>query len=329
MNNTSTGNISAGTGGSSEAFEAFENGASIEEINEKYFSHNNDQSEAEIKTDISAGDNADNSSPENADNTDSVRQAESAQSERGNDGENAKESDVATSEQTFSQSDVDSIVGRRIEKERRMRDSLQSDFDNYKIKVSKMLGVDVADVDSAIENEVLKREMSDSDIDDPELFMRARRAEIERDELKQRLSEQNEVEEKNKFAEVIITQLREFEVKNPGADIVKMSSDDNFNKILKSFYDNDSTRDSCVIMAARAFGYDVFPNSGSKDVNSSGNSDGSSSDTRQINRERSSESAGHVRSPMSTDKKFDYDKMSLSDFDDIQSRVARGERIIP
>lgn len=326
MNNTSTGKISAGTGGSSEAFEAFENGASIEEINKKYFA-NNDQSQALNESEISAGDNAENSSPENADNTDSVRQAESAHNERGNDGENAEESDVATSEQTFSQSDVDSIVGRRIEKERRMRDSLQSDFDNYKIKVSKMLGVDLADVDSAIENEMLKREMSDSNVDDPELFMRARRAEIERDELKQRLSEQNEADEKNKFAQVITSQLREFEVKNPGADIVKMSSDDNFNRILKSFYDNDSTRDSCVIMAARAFGYDVIPES--KDVKSSGISDGSSSDTRQINRERSSESAGHVRSPMSTDKKFDYDKMSLSDFDDIQIRVARGERIIP
>ena len=181
MNNTSTGNISAGTGGSSEAFDAFENGASIEEINKIYFSQNNDQSTDENVSDISAGDNADVTSADNTDNSESVRQADSAHNERGTDTYVSSETDVAASgKDTFSQKDVDSIVGRRIEKERRMRDSLQSDFDNYKIKVSRMLGVDLADVDSAIDNEMIRREMSDSDIDDPDLYMRARRAEAQR-----------------------------------------------------------------------------------------------------------------------------------------------------
>lgn len=348
IENSSTGeNTAVGTGNGNDAFEAFENGASIEEINEKYFSQN-----AASDNDIN-GDGAKVVNPDNSvafdDSNVSDRQTDTS-SDSPADG-NAENSDVDT--KVFSQGEVDAIVGKRLEKERNKRIALEDDLSGVLNDLSDYLGVEKGNVREALRKEKFKREAHEQGIEDTDVYERARIAESERDDLKRQI-DNAEIDRKNKeFADVVLSQIHEFEKNNPGVDIVSVSKSEEFNATLRALYENPATRSRCFEFAFGAHGKAYSDVSeGDKDVKSSphqspygvsrdeqkgssnhsvgGNASVASADAiRRVNEQRAGEGASSSRSVNVADTKFDYDKMDKADFDAIFERVKNGEVIMP
>ncbi len=362
-NKSSTGISAVGTGNGNDAFEAYQSGASVEEINERFFSAGgaveaeastphqsanqtasspggsltDDSSFDGSQTDVKSFDNTDesnhNSSSETAvpesgsddSESESVLQADSAGN--GDSSDKGEGTDVASGDvKLFSQAELDSIVGRRIDKERRMRGSVENEYDAFASDVARFLGVSKDDVRNEIKKAQIIKDADNENVSDVDLYERARLAEIERDRFKADLERKNEEDARRAFADTMSGQIADFEKKHPDVDVVSVSGNDEFNEALRYFYSKESTKDRCFELAFAALGGNV-PLKKASFVKSDDAEKKKA--IVESNKQRASESASVSRSPSSADKKFDFSKMSSSDFDEIMERVKNGEVIMP
>ena len=333
-NPTYESNLTADVGSGADAFEMFENGASIEEINAKFF-----QSESELGPDttdevISAdSDSLDADANEASDvnqqsdgNTEPSLMADNAdEADDGADGDAV--ADGNDGEKIFSQSQVDSIAARARRHEKGARERLQKEYDSVMNEVADFFGVGTDSALDALRNAKYRREAEEKGIDDADMYARAQIAEKELAQLK----EAGEAERQKQFVDTFLAdveaQLGSYVEVNPGVDIASVTADENFNRLLKDLYINPMTKDRCVEIAFGAFGVtshqSVAPTAPPQGVAKE-----KKAAAIDVNRKRAAESAQSAKSGVQS-QTLDYDKMSLDDFKKLGERAARGEIIVP
>ena len=161
-----TGDVHVEAGNPTDAFEMYESGASTEEINAKFFSADNEHISDDVNADVGSEQSDDVNSSDGA-----------SELRQGFDAYNNNTDAATTDEKIFSQKDFDSMVGRRLAKERQAHDLVKSDYDSIVKEVSKLLGVSTDDALRALQEENIRREAESNDVADVELFAQLKNAE--------------------------------------------------------------------------------------------------------------------------------------------------------
>ena len=335
QNNPTYESNTADVGSGTDAFEMFENGASIEEINNKFFlseqGSDSDNSDNDISADLNENQNSENNTAQESDNKDTIGSNETSADDLQQSADEQENADADTvengkpDEKMFSQADLDSIVGRARNKEKGVRDRLQKEIDDVKKEVADYFGVSTEDALNTLRNEKLRREAEEKGYDDTELYSRMIKAENELAQFKEAQEEEKRETFVNVFLSDVENQLNSFGSSNPSVDIVKITSDDNFNRLLKDLYVNPATKDKCVEIALGAFG--------AKSENAPVKTQAQEANAKKAaiidaNKKRVAESAQRV-SNVSQPHTLDYDNMSVDDFKKLGERAARGEIIVP
>ena len=333
MENLSTNELNgtAEVGGGESAFEMFQNGASIDEVNAKFFSSGSDNTEDTSATDDTANVDALDASEnrdEGADNDDgisSARQSEDAGDDvKTDEGANADKANTDNAEERkFTQAEVDAIARRARVKEKGAHDRLQSEYDDMASDVARLLGVDTSDIRNALKTELLKREAEAEGVDDVDLYARAKNAENELENLKRQKQDEVKQQYVQKFLSDVEVQLDEFTKLHPDVDIESFSKRADFNTVLKTLYSTEETKDSCVLKAFEAFGAvkkTVVPLVDKKAENAKKAS--------LANRQREAENASSSKAVAKT-QVLDYSKLSPKDYLELGKRASKGEIIIP
>lgn len=355
MDNNPTGAyVNPGEAGSGrDAFEMFKSGASIDEINEKFFSSAADKAtDANVNSMASENSNAKSGSDSSSDsqngfvNNENSGNADNVDNSLSNSGEEKGLSDVGhqprsgndtdndsgntdgaasdSAEKKFSQAELDQIAGRVRLQAKGARDRLEAEFNNFKSEVAGLLGVDSDKIFDALKEQKIRREAENEGIEDVDLYQRARNAEMELEKIKSQ-SENNQKEMRQReFLDCVENQLGEYNRTHPDIDIVSVSESDDFNSLLRMFYANDSTRGRCVELTLNAL------NPGSVEVAANDNASGNETIVRkqvEANKRRQVESVSKNSVPQSAPR-FDYEKMEAKDYDEIRKRIENGERIV-
>ncbi len=355
-NPTYESNSTADVGSGADAFEMFEKGASIEEINAKFF-----PSESELGSDttdkvISAGSDsldADVNEPsdvnQQSDGVIENPQIDSSamtQNDTGEDADGGADGDAvgedSDGEKIFSQAEADSIAARVRRHEKGARERLQKEHDSVMNELADFFGVGTDSALDALRNAKYRREAEEKGIDDADMYARAQKAERELAQLK----EAGEAERQKQFVDGFLAdvevQLGSYVEANPSVDIASVTADENFNRLLKDLYINPMTKDRCVEIAFGAFG---APSAGrgnnqnavsreeqAPPIRNGEPRDGVNAQKKavaiDVNRKRAAESAQSAKSGVQS-QTLDYDKMSLEDFKKLGERAARGEIIVP
>lgn len=350
MSNLSSNELNgtAEVGGGESAFEMFMSGASIDEVNAKFFSSVPDASEDagnENTEDTSAADNRDNADDleaslnrdEGADNEEgnlSARQSEDAADDVNTD-ERANADDVNadnTVERKFTQAEVDATARRVRLKEKGAHDRLQSEYDEFSKDVARFLGVDTSDksiIRNTLKTELLKREADAEGVEDIDLYARAVNAENELENLKRQKQDEEKKAYVDKFLSDVGDQLDEFASQHPEVDIESFSKRADFNTVLKTLYTTEETKDKCVLKAFEAFGA-VKKSAPSADDAEAENAKKAENAKRAVdaNKQRAAENASSSKAVSKT-QVLDYSKLSPKDFLELGKRASKGEIIIP
>ncbi len=344
MSNLSSNELNgtAEVGGGESAFEMFMSGASIDEVNAKFFSSVPDASEDagnENREDTSAADNRDNAdaldASENrdadADNEEgnlSARQSEDAADDVNTD-ERANADDVNadnTVERKFTQAEVDATARRVRLKEKGAHDRLQSEYDEFSKDVARFLGVDTSDksiIRNTLKTELLKREADAEGVEDIDLYARAVNAENELENLKRQREDEEKKAYVDRFLSDVGDQLDGFASLHPEVDIESFSKRADFNTVLKTLYATEETKDKCVQKAFEAFG--AVKKSAVPDVDAKAENAKRAVDA---NKQRAAENASSSKAVSKT-QVLDYSKLSPKDFLELGKRASKGEIIIP
>ncbi len=338
-------------GGGESAFDMFMSGASIDEVNAKFFSEVPDESEDTVSVNsenasgaVAANNDAGSSEENNADNLDvSENRDEGADNEEGtslarqsedeagdsetDEGANVKSVNPDSAvERMFTQAEVDKIARRARVKEKGAHDRLQSEYDEFAKGVASLLGVDTSDMSSirnALKTELLKREAEAEGIEDTDLYARAKNAENELENLKRQKEDEEKSAFVNKFLSDVELQLDEFSRLHPEVDIESFSERADFNTVLKTLYTNEDTKDKCVMKAFEAFGAVSQSASPSVDVKAE-----KAKKAIEANKQRQNENASSSKAVSKT-QVLDYAKLSPKDFLELGIRASKGEIIIP
>lgn len=335
-NPTYESNLTADVGSGADAFEMFEKGASIEEINAKFFPSESELGSVTPDDVVSAdSDSLDADANEPSDvhqqsdgNTEPPLMADNAEkADDGADGDAVAEGNDG--EKIFSQSEADSIAARVRRHEKGARERLQKEYDSVMNEVADFFGVGTDSALDALRNAKYKREAEEKGIDDADMYARAQIAERKLAQLE----EAGEAERQKQFVDTFLAdveaQLGSYVEANPNVDIASVTADENFNRLLKDLYINPMTKDRCVEIAIGAFGApaQVVHREPARPVIQGGDHEKKAA-AIDVNRKRAAESAQSAKSGVQS-QTLDYDKMSLDDFKKLGERAARGEIIVP
>lgn len=350
MENNSTGAVFNGgeSGSAPDAFEMFQNGASIDDINEMLFPSSEDENLEERAesnnadrddSEIDAGDDSsfdgikpakeDEQSREGVRQVLSAEEAFSANEDKKTDAAANAESKEA--EKKFTQADLDSIAGRVRQKEKGARDRLDAEYRKFREEVAGLLGVDPDNALEALRTEKLKREAEESGFEDSQLYLRARNAEIELEKMRDERDAATRDVKQRVFLDDVEKQLNDYHDAHPDVDIVSISSGLDFNRMLRMFYANENTRERCVEYAVNAFSPPV------KNLVDAGDEENTGDEKRvdqtdvrksveKQNRRRQAESVSSSKAHASGER-FDYDSMKAEDFEKIRKRLEGGEKM--
>lgn len=313
-----TGASNVETGDTQDAFDMYESGASIEEVNEKFFPDSEQES-------TSAADDTVNAESDDGEASDALSDDEGSAVNQAADDRNDTDA-AGVDEKVFSQKDVDSILGRRIAKERQAHDLVKADYDSMVSEVAKLLGVSNDEAMSALQNENLRREAESEDVADVDLYAKLKNAERKIADMEKdaRTREQNANFES--FKSAITQQVSDISSVIGEDAIIKASQDSEFNSYVRFFYENEASRDTCVkrAYAAWAEGKGIPLKGADATAQSKGDEPSKSPVPKQSkNRVRENVSAT-VSAP---DSKLDIDNFESEDFDKIYERVKSGETI--
>lgn len=330
-----TGAVPAEAGGTQDAFDMFESGASIEEVNAKFFSSDPEQTSAEDNTDNAEGANGqtddintydssdDSASGQNDDNVANSSANDSAVRQAA-DG-NSKTDAASVDEKVFSQKDFDSMVGRRIAEERRARDLVKSDYDSLVDNVAKYLGVSGEKAIGALQDELLRREAEGSDVTDVDTYVKLKNAEKKIADMENENRNREQAAQFEAFKSAVTRQVSDLSTVIGEEAIVNASRDNEFNTYVRFFYENEASRNDCVKLAYNAWAHRKgVPMPGSADAAGKGIDSGKVSVPKQSSKRVSENVSSSVSVP---DSRLNIDNFESDDFDKIMERVRRGEVI--
>ena len=367
-----------------KAYEAFENGASIEEVNNILFG-NETEPITSAPDDVNMQ-NADGVTYENDDTHQNVSQTDGPSgtpvptndgtyddadnSQNGADSvinriaenDDEKTGAAASDEKLFSQKELDLLVGRRLSKERRAHDLVKTDLDLALDSISKLLGVSREEALPSIKKAIYRREAEENNISDVDMYERLKIAEEKNAEYENAQRERNAAQDIEDFKNTITKQIENLSIGD--SELARASANNEFNSLVRYFYDNPLTRDYCVSMA-----YDAYakkngvitpsqnpPTADAIPLGKGGNNAGN--DVNGFSHKRTVGDAGpynenntkngdilpqavlnskpkRVRENASSqgtaapDSKMDIESMTLNDFDKIYEKVKRGETVMP
>ena len=312
-----TGEVLVEAGDTSDAFDMFEKGASIEEVNAKFFPGSDSEHEhTSADEDYLSDDDVKGQSSE----VDSgASQSEVTQASDG-----VVQSEVASNEpKLFSQKDVDGIVGRRIAKERQAHDLVKADFDSMAGEVAKLLGVSVDEALSALQHENIRREAESKDVADVELYSELEIAKRKIADLENESRTREHTDNIERFRTEITGQVASIAAEIGDDAITAASNDAEFNAHVRYFYENENSRKNCVRLAYNAWAH-------GRGVPLPGNAQASAPvvTSEGAPKQKPKRVTENVSTPVSApDSKLNTDGFELEDYDKIMERVRNGEVI--
>ena len=199
-------------------FEQYENGASIEELN-ALLEESGEESEEAV--------------PEQSSDEDAETQEQP--------GAATTQEAPAQRERTYTQKDFDRVIGRRVGEEQRKQAALLEDL-------SALLGVERTQVADTIRRQRLEAEAEAKGVQDKELYARARQ--LEQQQADMQAQQAADMAYRNKIADL------QQQGQAIGADIVQLSTNDDFVNMVNSLYRDPATRGNAVQMAYHAVFFD-------------------------------------------------------------------------
>ena len=221
-----------------------------------------------------------------------------------------RESAQKKGERTFTQRDVDYLIGKKTSEVTRKHSALLDDL-------SALLGVERDKVTDAIRRQRLENEAEKKGVEDKELYVRT----VELEEQNRRImSERQSEQNQRNFMELVKRQVEKAEKSVPGFDMSAAVDNQQFVDLLQVLTGNPQIREHAVEMAYRAIFADDIASAAAK-----------------AERERvvSSVKAGHTRisegaanSGAGAASKMDVSKMTDAQIAELAARAAAGEKIV-
>ena len=191
-----------------ELYEKYENGASIEDLNEmleRGVSEESDNAETNNSSDVESG-------------------AEKQEQQV----ETATPEEPVQKERMYTQKDFDRVIGRRVGEEQRKQAALLEDL-------AAVLGVEKDKVAETVRRQRLEAEAEAQGVQDKELYARARQLEQQQAEFQRQQAANAAFQQK-------IADLQQ-QGKAAGVDIVELSSNDAFVGMVNNLYRDPATRE--------------------------------------------------------------------------------------
>ena len=204
-----------------ELYEKYENGASIEDLNEmleRGVSEESDNAETNNSSDVESG-------------------AEKQEQQV----ETATPEEPVQKERMYTQKDFDRVIGRRVGEEQRKQAALLEDL-------AAVLGVEKDKVAETVRRQRLEAEAEAQGVQDKELYARARQLEQQQAEFQRQQAANAAFQQK-------IADLQQ-QGKAAGVDIVELSSNDAFVGMVNNLYRDPATRENAVKLAYHAVFFD-------------------------------------------------------------------------
>lgn len=204
-----------------ELYEKYENGASIEDLNEmleRGVSEESDNAETNNSSDVESG-------------------AEKQEQQV----ETATPEEPVQKERMYTQKDFDRVIGRRVGEEQRKQAALLEDL-------AAVLGVEKDKVAETVRRQRLEAEAEAQGVQDKELYARARQLEQQQAEFQRQQAANAAFQQK-------IADLQQ-QGKAAGVDIVELSGNDAFVGMVNNLYRDPATRENAVKLAYHAVFFD-------------------------------------------------------------------------
>lgn len=313
-----TGEVLVEAGDTSDAFEMFENGASIEEVNAKFFPGSDSEHEHTSANDDYLNDDDVNGQSSEVDS--GASQSDVLQASGGDE----NQTDAATDDRKiFSQKDVDGIVGRRIAKERQAHDTVKAEYDSMVSEVAKLLGVTVDEARGALQKENFRREAESKDVSDVDLYSELELAKQKIADLENESRTREQTDNMERFRTEITGQVASIAAEIGDDAITAASNDAEFNAHVRYFYENENSRKNCVRLAYNAWAH-------GRGVPLPGNAKASAPvvTSEGAPKQKPKRVTENVSTPVSApDSKLNIDDFEAEDFDKLMERVRNGEVI--
>lgn len=298
-----TGNETTGAVSGETLFEQYENGASVDELNELLAQK--DGVSGETQTDIETRTDGPNG--------DKKAETESA-GEEDNTNENSRETvqgvtNSKKQERTFTQRDVDYMIGKKTRDLTKKHSSLLDDL-------SILLGISRDEVTNAVRKQRYEAEAEAAGVADKDLYAKNKLLEQQNEQFAQ---ERQEQQKQAQFYQEINRQISNFQKKAPAFDMNKAVENRRFSRLLSNLYDDEITRGDALELAYNAVFFDEAIRQ-----------------TAQAEREKviSSVRSGQARisegaanGTAGAAAKIDVNKLTDEQIADLATRAANGEQI--
>lgn len=218
-------------------FEQYENGASVDALNELLAQ--NDSVSGDSPKDIEAGagePGTEATEPEGAEKEGNTESRETVHEVT-----NGKKQ-----ERTFTQRDVDYMIGKKTSELTRKHSALLDDL-------SALLEVERDEVTNMVRRQRFEKDAESAGVIDKELYAKYKDAE----EQLNKTTRQHEAEQRQaRFYADINSQIAQFQKKVPTFDMNRAVDNEQFSRLLSRLYEDESVRDSALEMAYNAVFFD-------------------------------------------------------------------------
>ncbi len=298
-----TGNETTGAVSGETLFEQYENGASVDELNELLAQK--DGVSGETQTDIETR--------TDGPNEDKKAERESA-GEEDNTNENSRETVQETTnnkrqERTFTQRDVDYMIGKKTRDLTKKHSSLIDDL-------SVLLGISRDEVTNAVRKQRYEAEAEAAGVADKDLYAKNKLLEQQNEQFAQ---ERQEQQKQAQFYQEISRQISDFQKKVPAFDMNKAVENRRFSRLLSNLYDDEITRGDALELAYNAVFFDEAIRQAAQ-----------AEREKVISSVRSGQariSEGAAKGASGAAAKIDVNKLTDEQIADLAARAANGEQI--
>ena len=232
-----TGNETGGAVSGETLFEQYENGASVDALNELLAQ--NDSVSGDSPKDIEAGVGEPNTGETELEGAENEGNTESR--ETVHEVTNGKKQ-----ERTFTQRDVDYMIGKKTSELTRKHSALLDDL-------SALLEVERDEVTNMVRRQRFEKDAESAGVIDKELYVKYKDAA----EQLNKATRQHETEQRQaRFYADINSQIAQFQKKVPTFDMNRAVDNEQFSRLLSRLYEDESVRDNALEMAYNAVFFD-------------------------------------------------------------------------
>lgn len=256
-----TGNETGGAISGETLFEQYENGASVEALNELLAQTDSVSDEVQTGSENSGTQSKPESSGAGEPNKEKEAETEGSEqhdkTKPENSGADSREttakdfavqeaSDSKKQERTFTQRDVDYMIGKKTSELTRKHSALLDDL-------SALLGVERDEVTNMVRRQRFENEAESAGVIDKELYVKYKDAA----EQLNKATRQHETEQRQaRFYADINSQIAQFQKKVPTFDMNRAVDNEQFSRLLSRLYEDESVRDNALEMAYNAVFFD-------------------------------------------------------------------------